>query len=513
MGAGQSKGELLHQYVQSGNYDAVKALRRDGASLEWFDKEGRTPLILACTRGELLDMATTLLNLGANINAYRPGTQKGFPLHHAAKKGLEKTVTVLLSRGADPLAINDDGQTPLDMARSKGHVSVVRLLEEWLCLFSGMLRELSGLGFLETIAPNLFTKKIWAVVLPTESYPRKAPTYEVAIYQSPKVPQPRTIISLARYEIEEPKFDTADPVLYITDKTSKMKYKYLSENEGDKTQLEKLYKACRGITEAGVLPLAINGLPAAGFQPRNLPQIHPKDLQRNEAPYPTRQPVWQSVSAPLPNTGAEHIPEKLALAMSLDKSIRTATEEGIPLPQDGPNSSRVNDFKELNVLDGSYKGWRLFDPKKQQKEPKERRHGRWEGEQSIDYGWGSTEQGPSRAPNVYSNQEPVAALVTNPSAPPLPDDPVHYAMLDISQSETENLTGPEDMKLLNANITADYKAGKSCVVCWDAPAEGVCIPCGHLAGCMKCLSEIKAKLWGCPVCRERIDQVVKVYMV
>jgi hypothetical protein len=41
--------------------------------VQWLDKEGRTPLILACTRGELLDMAMTLINLGADIEAYRPG--------------------------------------------------------------------------------------------------------------------------------------------------------------------------------------------------------------------------------------------------------------------------------------------------------------------------------------------------------------------------------------------------------------------------------------------------------
>lgn len=41
--------------------------------VQWVDKEGRTPLILACTRGDLLDMVSTLLTLGANLKAYRPG--------------------------------------------------------------------------------------------------------------------------------------------------------------------------------------------------------------------------------------------------------------------------------------------------------------------------------------------------------------------------------------------------------------------------------------------------------
>jgi ankyrin repeat protein len=41
--------------------------------VQFLDKEGRTPLILACTRGDLFEMVLMLLNLGANMKAYRPG--------------------------------------------------------------------------------------------------------------------------------------------------------------------------------------------------------------------------------------------------------------------------------------------------------------------------------------------------------------------------------------------------------------------------------------------------------
>jgi protein neuralized len=46
--------------------------------LQWVDKEGRTPLILACTRGDLFEMVLTLLTLGANLKAYRPGMSVAF---------------------------------------------------------------------------------------------------------------------------------------------------------------------------------------------------------------------------------------------------------------------------------------------------------------------------------------------------------------------------------------------------------------------------------------------------
>ena len=105
------------------------------------------------------------LRLSSDMGPVRnAGTYGGYPLHHAAKRGLDKTVLLLLSRGgtllvlllfnncykkmahvrkhhltfltqrlycdaADPLALNDDSLTPLDMARTRGHVSVVRMIE------------------------------------------------------------------------------------------------------------------------------------------------------------------------------------------------------------------------------------------------------------------------------------------------------------------------------------------------------------------------------------------------
>jgi ankyrin repeat protein len=86
------------------------------------------------------------------------GSHNGTALHHAAKKGLELTVHLLLSHGgipfsrpcliflllqsfhskqpflwglfaANPFITNDDCNTALDLAREKGHVNVVRAIE------------------------------------------------------------------------------------------------------------------------------------------------------------------------------------------------------------------------------------------------------------------------------------------------------------------------------------------------------------------------------------------------
>ncbi|TQD87833.1 hypothetical protein C1H46_026603 [Malus baccata] len=160
MGLQQSKDELLHQQVSNGNIEGIKALCRDGAGLEWIDREGNTPLIVACTNHGPYNVAKTLIELGANVNAYRPGRHAGTPLHHAAKRGREDVVKLLLSHGANALIMNDDCQSPLDVARAKGHTNVVRAIERHICLFSGWLREFYGPGFLEVLAPQLVSRKV-----------------------------------------------------------------------------------------------------------------------------------------------------------------------------------------------------------------------------------------------------------------------------------------------------------------------------------------------------------------
>ncbi|KAJ0092100.1 hypothetical protein Patl1_25609 [Pistacia atlantica] len=190
MGQQQSKDELLYQQVNYGNVEGIKALARDGAGLEWIDKECKTPLIAACMNPELYNVAKTLIELGANVNAYRPGRHGGTPLHHAVKRGLESTVKLLLSNGANALLMNDDCQTPLEVARGKGYINVVRAIESHICLFSGWLREFYGPGFLEILVPQLLSRNVWVVIYPTGSRnPTKPFRLELAIYPSLQVLQ------------------------------------------------------------------------------------------------------------------------------------------------------------------------------------------------------------------------------------------------------------------------------------------------------------------------------------
>lgn len=101
-----------------------------------------------------------------------------------------------------------------------------------------------------------------------------------------------------------------------------------------------------------------------------------------------------------------------------------------------------------------------------------------------------------------------------PSAPPINstvfyNNSINYPSVDSHPTNVN--ASPLDTRPDIISNTSN--SSSSCVICLDGPVEGACIPCGHMAGCMSCLNEIKAKQWGCPICRTQIQQVIKLYAV
>ncbi|EXC01806.1 Putative E3 ubiquitin-protein ligase XBAT35 [Morus notabilis] len=463
MGQQQSKDELLYQQVGYGNTEGIKALSREGAGLEWIDKDGKTPLIVASMNPELYNVAKTLIELGANVNAYRPGRHAGTALHHAAKRGLQNTVKLLLLHGANALIMNDDCQTPLDVAREKGHTNVVRTIELHICLFSGWMREFHGPGFLEAWAPQLLSRKVWVVILPSGSrHPTRPFKLQLAIYSGAQDAQPRTVIALWKSNLEEPKSNQSDPSVTIFENFSKTRIKLAPEKENDRQQLEQFCNACKGI-----------------------PQARPAFLHDSQNPVP-------SATAP-PDA------EDYELALAISASIQSALEENPPLL--GANLS--SEASASNSHDSDLGAPEAPGPPA-----------------SVEW----TGHGPSPSGKLTENNDiqldSVAPMIQPPdliaSAPPIvdgtsEDGPIHYPSIDLDPIDISSPSVESSPAKLGD--TKEDKNSSCCVICLDAPIEGACIPCGHMAGCMSCLNEIKAKKWGCPVCRAQINQVVRLYAV
>ena len=117
--------------------DLAPVLSRAGATV---DRSGSW-IGLSCTgnQGRADDPAyvAALLRHGARVDDRRLTGQRAdggraTALHHAARAGFARTVALLLSEGADPLAVDDNGRTPLDWleraAKSVDRDGVGRLL-------------------------------------------------------------------------------------------------------------------------------------------------------------------------------------------------------------------------------------------------------------------------------------------------------------------------------------------------------------------------------------------------
>ncbi|KAJ0093516.1 hypothetical protein Patl1_25610 [Pistacia atlantica] len=309
-------------------------------------------------------------------------------------------------------------------------------------------------------------------------------------------PQPRTVIALWKANLEGPKFHQSYPSVIIVDNSNsnflmpefprgrrrrrrcrpqtlrQTRLKLAPANESDKQQLQRFCDACKGI-----------------------PQVSPTFLHNSETPVQATAPPHS---------------EDMDLAMAINASIQSAigeTPNFDPHPSDGASSStNWNNSMNADTQNGLVTPVSPF--------PQKASVDQWAKHEA------SSSSNLSQQAHNQNNNMPVTQTShvpdANPSAPPVTDEiiedgPIQYPSIDLGPVDISS--PPVEELPASKSETKEDKEGGSCVICLDAPVEGACIPCGHMAGCMTCLNEVKAKKWGCPVCRAKINQVVRLYAV
>ncbi|HZQ51466.1 MAG TPA: ankyrin repeat domain-containing protein [Bryobacteraceae bacterium] len=118
----------VFQACVAGETQAVLSeIDRDPTLLEKRSSDGWTPLHLAAFFGHS-ELATALLDRGAQVDARSTNGMKNTPLHAAAAGGHADLVDLLAKRGADPNAHQEGGWTALHSAAQAGNREMVSVL-------------------------------------------------------------------------------------------------------------------------------------------------------------------------------------------------------------------------------------------------------------------------------------------------------------------------------------------------------------------------------------------------
>jgi len=116
--------------VKSGSFDVVCTLLDNGANPNIPNLRAETPLHIACCLG-YSDICRELIKFGGWIDAEDDCGDT--PLHWAVREEQLEIVEILLSLGADPYHLNEDDESPLNLAESVGSDSLVNAFDSIAC--------------------------------------------------------------------------------------------------------------------------------------------------------------------------------------------------------------------------------------------------------------------------------------------------------------------------------------------------------------------------------------------
>jgi ankyrin repeat protein len=118
----------LHLAVSDQNFEIVKILLNAGAHLDITNCRGSTPLMNA-VRGGNIDILDYLLKRNPDLNI--SDIYGNSVLHIAIMEYDIKCINILLSYGPDTSLKNNEGYTPLDLAKNKNYKAGIAVLEEY----------------------------------------------------------------------------------------------------------------------------------------------------------------------------------------------------------------------------------------------------------------------------------------------------------------------------------------------------------------------------------------------
>lgn len=120
----------LHSALFTGKKNTALALMDSNADLKSLDSKGNTPLITGFIFSVFTQDREVLKRLIAESEVNHQNSNGFSPLHFSVLLADPEIVKLLLARGANRAAKNNEGQTPRDLAVKNGNQQIAELLKE-----------------------------------------------------------------------------------------------------------------------------------------------------------------------------------------------------------------------------------------------------------------------------------------------------------------------------------------------------------------------------------------------
>ncbi|KAG6574553.1 Ankyrin repeat-containing protein [Phytophthora cinnamomi] len=425
---------------------------------EWRDPVyGYSPLANACSQGHL-HCVQALLAYGVDCNAR--DSQGNTPLHIATACGKSEVVRLLLEAPAvDYFAkTNTKAQTALDIARqayrtSEGrglkYIQCVEHIEKKLCIYSGWLYERSD-NFL-SLASGISGLDSWKKRYAMVLRTAAREVVEIDLFpMKPGERRPPVPSSELLYRTSDG-IQQSDDVTWLNRKEYRLSLK-VSRKLGT-SRASAVQSMDFAASNQGELVAWKSFLTSLRVNVQVNPITTAFGAQRSASPQPA-----QSAAVSAQSTS----PTQAALLQEqrdLERALRLSLEESRRQPRTGsaPSAPPPSDTM-LETL-----------------------------------GYSETIVGPDGVEIVQLiRDDDSTASHGTASAPPSTSSPPAKS----TPAQGSGAQSPDE-----------------CVICFDGPQEAVCVPCGHNAVCMDCAQELLDTTRLCPVCRQQVREVIRLYRV
>lgn len=474
--------------------------------LNWLhDRKGTSPLMAAASsRRGAAAVSVLLAARGVDVNAVDNTQQLNTALHYAAIHGADPAAAEnLLLAGADAFRLNRKGHTPLDEARIHGRSLVARALLEHMTVHADWLYVRGAFRW----------RKCWGVLLACDAA-REAT--ELCIYASPAHVRPEAVVLLDEHTSLLP-FASSDSYRWLRHPfalTTSRPVLWQTVGRQQFTRAPHCKKTMtRGRRETTNVVFAADDKGGLDAWIRVLTPPPPAGdtSETAESFYWPRETLAAGSEHTRPvDVGRLETSGAVVFEPPIPARNRSATAPSPPPITSPPTSPRSDGDQRATGRRTMLRRRRATSSPARQSEPSlaTTTH-------VMASPLGSSIHGGAARPEESDDSSSVATTADADDHDTVAADTAGRPEDQRDESQPQDDRPEQETRPPGSPHAEDarqtHRPRDACLICVSAPRDSVCAPCGHLAACHACLLTAVQTYRVCPICRARVQCVMRIY--